>query len=210
MIDKIVVLGADHNGVSLKKEVGQFVRELGFYPIDIGPKDSGKVDYVDFANIVGHIIHNAEAGRGILICGTGVGMSMVANRFGKVRASLVHSVAVAEKTREHNDANILCLGSWVNPIDVNLEIVRVWLGTSFGEGRHIKRVEKFKEHDSGRIVFTNGIFDVIHKGHIELLKFARSLGDRLVVGINSDRATKILKGPTKEKPLWKISISWIR
>lgn len=198
MQEKIVVIGSDHNGVALKSEVKKTLKELGYHCIDIGPhNDSEKVDYVDYAKIAGHVVNNGDARWGILVCGTGVGMSITANRFPNVRASLVHSVDVAKKTREHNDANILCVGAWINTPEQNLNIVRAWFGTSFGEGRHVKRVEKIKEHSREKVVFTNGIFDVLHKGHIELLKFSKSLGGKLVVGINSDRATKELKGPDR-------------
>lgn len=197
MHENIIVLGADHNGVALKKKIKALVATLGFHPLDIGPHTAEKVDYVDYANLVGALVNNRDARYGVLVCGTGVGMSMAANRFSRVRASLVHSPEVARKTREHNDANVLCLGAWVNSPKVNLEIVRAWLATSFGEGRHTRRVEKLAGRRTGKIVFTNGIFDIVHKGHLELLEFAKSLGDRLVVGINSDRATKILKGPAR-------------
>lgn len=193
--EKIVVLGADHNGVALKAEVKKLLTEMGYTCVDIGPyNDEQKVDYVDYAKTLGQIMQNGEARWGVLLCGTGVGMDIVANRFSSVRASLVHSVDVAKKTREHNDANVLCLGSWANSIEDNLEIVKTWFGEPFGEGRHVKRVEKTKEHDKSKIVFTNGIFDILHKGHIDLLKWAKSLGGKLVVGINSDRAVKELKG----------------
>ena len=121
-------------------------------------------------------------------------MSMVANRFAKVRAALVHNLETAAKSREHNNANVLCLGAWINSSETNLEIVKTWLTQSFGEGRHTPRVEKFPGAKSHKVVFTNGIFDVLHPGHIKVLKFAKSLGGKLIVGINSDRATKILKG----------------
>lgn len=193
--EKIVVLGADHNGVELKAAVKKMLAEHGYFPVDIGPRESAaKVDYVDYARIVGEIVDQGEARWGVLICGTGVGMSMVANRLPNVRASLAHSVEVAQKTREHNDANILCLGAWVNPVATNLEIVRTWFSEPFGEGRHVRRVEKTKKHGKERIVFTNGVFDLLHPGHIQLLKFAKSLGGKLIVGINSDKATKLLKG----------------
>lgn len=195
MREKIVVLGADHNGVALKARVKTLVEKLGFLPLDIGPHTDEKVDYTDYARLVGALVHNGDARWGILVCGTGVGMSMAANRFSRVRASLVHSPEVAEKTREHNDANVLCLGAWVNPPKVNLKIVQAWFATPFGEGRHVRRVEKMSGKRRGKIVFTNGIFDILHKGHVELLQFAKSLGTRLIVGINSDRATKLLKGP---------------
>jgi ribose 5-phosphate isomerase B len=200
MKENIVVLGADHNGVALKAAIKELLHSFGFYPVDVGPHTADKkVDYVDFANLVAGMVEAGDAARGILVCGTGVGMSIAANRFQGVRAALAHSAEVAEKTREHNDANVLCLGAWVNGVEANLKIVRRWLAAPFGEGRHVPRVEKLGVHRTGRIVFTNGIFDIVHKGHVELLKFARSLGDRLVVGINSDRATKILKGP--ERPI---------
>lgn len=200
MREKIIMLGADHNGVGVKAALKKFLYKLGFIPIDLGPHtEHEKVDYVDYAQTLGHIVNNGDVARGILVCGTGVGMSIVANRFPNVRAALVHSAAVAQKTREHNDANVLCLGAWVNSLPENLNIVRVWLDTAFGEGRHVRRVEKTKEHSREKIVFTNGIFDILHKGHIELFKFAKSLGGRLIVGINSDRATKLLKG--KGRPI---------
>ena len=194
--DKIIVLGADHNGVELKEIIKAYLTKSGYSCIDIGPYDNRqKVDYVDYAMTLGKIIDSREANLGILICGTGVGMSMVANRFSNVRASLVHNLETAVKSREHNNANVLCLGAWINSSELNLEITKAWLNQSFGEGRHVPRVEKFSGREAGRkVVFTNGIFDVLHPGHIKVLKFAKSLGGKLIVGINSDRATKILKG----------------
>ena len=196
--DKIIVLGADHNGVELKEVVKDYLSQNGYFCIDVGPYDSQrKVDYVDYAMTLGKIIDSHEANWGILLCGTGVGMSMVANRFSNVRASLVHNLETAAKSREHNNANVLCLGAWINSPELNLEIVKTWLGQEFGEGRHVPRVEKFSGEKVKKVVFTNGIFDILHPGHIQVLKFAKSLGDKLIVGINSDRATKILKGDNR-------------
>jgi len=195
---RVVLLAADHNGVALKNDIAAHLKTLGYNAIDLGPyTDQEKVDYVDYARQLSRIIDNGDADKGILICGTGVGMSITANRFPKVRAALVRDIETAIKCREHNDANVLCLGAWISPKDLAVQIVENWLNEPFGEGRHVRRVEKITPHRQEAIVFTNGIFDVIHTGHIELLKFARSLGGKLIVGINSDRATKLLKGPDR-------------
>jgi rfaE bifunctional protein nucleotidyltransferase chain/domain len=194
-LEQLVVVGSDHNGVGLKSEVKHLLHDMGKSVIDLGPfSGAKKVDYCDYANAVGQIIENEEAHWGVLICGTGVGMSMVANRFQHVRAALVHSVEVARKSREHNDANVLCLGAWVNSDPDNLSLVRAWFEQPFAQGRHVPRIEKVSPHKGVGIVLTNGVFDIIHSGHIALLEFAKSFGDRLIVAINSDQATRRLKG----------------
>jgi rfaE bifunctional protein nucleotidyltransferase chain/domain len=193
-----VVLAGDHNGVELKQLAKEHLQSWGRHCIDIGPYSTEhKVDYVDYATTLGKIVDSGDTAWGVLICGTGIGVSIAANRFANVRASVVHDIQCAEKTREHNDSNVICLGSWVNSNEENIEILRTWVGQPFGEGRHVKRVEKTKRQDKDKVVFTNGIFDLLHAGHINLLTFAKSLGGRLVVGINSDRATKLLKGPDR-------------
>ena len=95
---------------------------------------------------------------------------------------------------KHNDSNVICLGSWITTEKESLQIVNSWLSTPFGEGRHVKRVEKISEQKPNKIVFTNGCFDILHTGHIGLLKFAKTFGDRLIVAINSDDSIKKLKG----------------
>lgn len=192
--DRIVVLGGDHNGVELKRAVKQYLTDAGFACVDVGPYDESKVDYVDYAKTVGQIVQQGDARWGVLACGTGVGMCIVANRFSNVRAALVHEPKFAGKSREHNDANVLCLGAWVQPTDVNLEITRKWFTERFGEFRHVPRVEKTKEPNRQRVVFCPGVFDILHAGHVQMLRFAKSLGGKLVVGINSDRASHELKG----------------
>lgn len=194
----LVVLASDHNGVVFKSLAKVCLRQWGYQCVDLGPYTSEqKVDYCDYASTLGHILDAGEARWGVLACGTGIGMSIVANRFAHVRASVVHNVQVAHKSREHNDANVICLGTWVNSDDDNIEMLHAWLGEPFGEGRHVRRVEKTKPPVKEKVVFTNGIFDLLHTGHINLLRFAKSLGGRLVVGINSDRATRLLKGPDR-------------
>ena len=115
----------------------------------------------------------------------------------KIRAALVHNQFTAPKCREHNDSNVLCLGSWITPYPQVEQILDFWLGTPFGEGRHVKRIEKLSNSNYENIVFTNGVFDIIHTGHVELLNFAKSMGNKLIVGINSDDAVKRLKGDNR-------------
>ncbi len=197
-MEKSIVLASDHNGVGLKSHLYNYLKQKGYFPIDLGPFTSEKkVDYTDYAYQLGQIIHNGDVPKGVLICGTGVGMSMTANRFPNVRAALIHNLEAASKSREHNDANVLCLGAWITAPKIAEEILDAWLNTSFGEGRHVMRVEKISYHKPQTVVFTNGVFDVLHTGHIELLRFAKSLGDRLVVAINSDNAVRKLKGPDR-------------
>lgn len=191
-----IVLASDHNGVALKAKLFEFLRSKGHSPIDLGPYDSeSSVDYVDYAYQNARIVASGSADRGILICGTGVGMSIVANRVPGARASLVHNIETSEKTREHNDSNILCLGAWINDDAKNFEIASLWLEKSYGEGRHNKRIAKIDPVPG--LVIANGVFDVIHKGHLDLLKFAKNCGSKLIIAIDSDQRVKQLKGPDR-------------
>ena len=193
---KTIIIASDHNGVENKQQLKTYLKGEGYKVIDIGPYSSNdSVDYVDYASQLSTIIGNKEADRGILICGTGVGMSIVANRFAGVRAVLAHNEMTAVKSREHNDSNVLCLGTWISSQIEMRDMTKMWLDESWGEGRHVKRVEKIDSHTG--IVFTNGVFDILHKGHIELLKFAKSQGNKLVVAIDADRRVKQLKGDSR-------------
>ena len=189
-----IVLGADHNGIELKKIIKEYLLEKKFNPIDIGPFTTNKVDYPDYASQAAQIVANGDTQYGILICGSGIGMSIVANKVAGVRAALVHNLQTAPLTKEHNNANVLCLGAWMIDTDTNLQIVDSWLNAKFGEYRHVKRVAKIDVNPTNKIVFTNGVFDLVHSGHVELLNFAKMLGDKLVVGLNSDNSTRLLKG----------------
>lgn len=195
MSDMIVCLAADHNGVDLKSKIKASLTDAGFRCLDLGPYTSANsVDYVDYAQLVGNLVQNGDCDRGILICGTGIGMSIAANKLPKVRAAVVHNYESAYKCREHNDANVLCLGAWIRTDEENIEISHRWLTEKFGERRHVRRVERIAPDPRGKVVFTNGVFDILHQGHIDLLKWSRNLGDHLVVGINSDASTLALKG----------------
>ena len=189
-----IVLGADHNGIELKKIIKEYLLEKKFNPIDIGPFNTNKVDYPDYASQAAQIVANKDAQFGILICGSGIGMSIVANKVAGIRAALVHNLKTAPLTKEHNNANILCLGAWVVDHSTSLQIVASWLNAKFGEYRHVKRVAKIDVNPTNKIVFTNGVFDLVHSGHVELLNFAKLLGDKLIVGLNSDSSTQSLKG----------------
>ena len=200
--NKIVVFAADHNGVELKSHLIEHLESLGVTCIDLGPYNTEKkVDYVDYAYQLSKIVEQNEKNRavGVLICGTGVGMSIAANRNDKIRAALVHNIDTAPKCREHNNTNVICLGSWITDKTTSRNIINSWLDTDYGEKRHVKRVEKLQKHDKEKIIFTNGVFDIIHAGHIELLNFAKSLGGKLVVAIDSDERVRKIKG--KNRPV---------
>jgi len=190
----IIIIGNDHNGLEQKNFLKKILKKK-FIVIDVGNyNESEKIDYNDPANQLVEILNDNPSAKGILICGTGVGMSIVSNKDRKIRSVLAHSVIVAKKSRNHNDSNVLCLGSWINTKNKNLEIVSRWLNTDFEEGRHIKRVDKIDNKKKYNVSFVNGVFDLIHPGHLELLSFAKSISKKVVVAINSDSSTKKLKG----------------
>jgi len=195
----IIVVGSDHNGLEQKMYFKNILKKK-FSIIDVGNYEiKEKVDYNDPAKQLSIIIEDNPGSRGILLCGTGVGMSIVSNKNKKIRSVLAHSIMVAKKSRDHNDSNVLCLGTWVNDKNQNLKIISSWINTKFGEGRHVKRVEKIDSGKKYSISLVNGIFDLIHPGHLELLNFAKSLSRKLVVAINSDESTKKIKG--KDRPI---------
>ena len=135
-------IGADHAGIDIKKYVKELFEAKGHEVIDLGPFDKERVDYPEFAaKVCQEVINNANS-KGILICGSGIGMSMAANKFDGIRAALCHNEYSARMAREHNDANILCLGERVSGFGMIEAIVEAWLNASFEGGRHEGRVEK--------------------------------------------------------------------
>ncbi|MBS3809308.1 MAG: ribose 5-phosphate isomerase B [Desulfobacterales bacterium] len=140
-----VIIGCDHAGYQLKQVVKKQLLSLGFEAEDFGTQNEESVDYPDFGTLVARKIDKGEYEKGILICGTGLGMSMVANRFTGVRAALCNDLFSAIMSRRHNDANILVMGGRVIGSELAGEIVRTWLETPFEGGRHQKRLEKFSE-----------------------------------------------------------------
>lgn len=138
-----IAIASDHAGFDLKQEIIQYLKDEGYDYQDFGPYDEEAVDFPDFARPVAEAVAKGECERGILICGTGIGMSMAANKIKGARASLCHDGYTAYMTRAHNDANILCIGSRVTGVGVALDIVDVWLSTPFsGMDRHQRRVDK--------------------------------------------------------------------
>jgi len=138
-----LAIGADHGGWELKQEVVKYLQTIkGIEVADFGTATKDSVDYPDYGKKVAEAVTNGTVDRGILICGTGIGMSIVANRFPKVRAALCHDHFTAQMSREHNDANVLVMGERVIGKGVALEIVKTWIETEFAGGRHQLRLNK--------------------------------------------------------------------
>ena len=146
-----IVVGSDHRGFQVKQKVIDLVRRLGHEVFDEGTDGSGSVDYPDVAARAGAMVSRHEVDRGILICGTGIGMSIAANKFPGVRAAPCHDDLTAEMSRRHNDLNILCLSADMLGEKLIDRMVEIWLNTDFEGGRHARRVEKIAdlEHKSG-------------------------------------------------------------
>jgi ribose 5-phosphate isomerase B len=142
---KVVAIGADHGGYDLKEILKTTVTELGFDVRDVGAYNKGAVDYPDFAHEVAHLVSVGKAWRGIMIDGAGIGSCIVANKVPGVRAGMAYDYSSAVNSREHNDTNVLTLGAGLIGVNLAKQIVKVWLTTEFGGGRHAGRVEKIME-----------------------------------------------------------------
>ena len=135
-------IGADHAGIEIKRFVKELFEKKGHTVEDVGPYSTDRVDYPDFAGKVCHAVLANEGSKGILICGSGIGMSMAANKFDGIRAALCHNEYSAMMARQHNDANILCLGERVSGYGMVEAIVDAWDSHSFEGGRHEGRIAK--------------------------------------------------------------------
>ena len=138
----MIALGCDHGGYNLMGEIKALLDEKGFEYKDFGTDSEKSVDYPDFAKPVATAVSDGECERGILVCGTGIGMSIAANKVPGIRAALCGDCFSAEMTRRHNDANILCLGARTTGAGLALKIAEIFLDTPFEGGRHAARVEK--------------------------------------------------------------------
>ena len=141
-----IALGSDHGGFNYKEKIKNILFSQGVEVVDVGTNSTESCDYPVFAKKVAGMVASGQVERGILVCGTGIGMSIVANKFSGVRAALCSDLFSAKATREHNDSNILCLGERVISEDLMLKIVGVWLNTPFsGDERHIRRISMIEE-----------------------------------------------------------------
>ncbi len=140
-----VIIGCDHAAFELKEKIKALLQERGIQVEDVGTRGAASVDYPDYGKQVAAQVSEGRFRRGILLCGTGLGMSMVANRFPGVRAALCHDLFGAIMARKHNDANILVLGGRVTGDILAAEIVATWLDTPFEGGRHQKRLDQFNQ-----------------------------------------------------------------
>ncbi|MDH3716996.1 MAG: ribose 5-phosphate isomerase B [Planctomycetota bacterium] len=140
-----ICVGSDHRGVQVKRQVRELVERMGHTVEDVGVESTDSADYPDIAAIVGKKISHGEAERGILICGTGIGMTIAANKFPGVRAAPCHDDITAEMSRRHNDLNVLCLSADLLGSKLIDRMVEIWLTTEFEGGRHARRVGKINE-----------------------------------------------------------------
>jgi ribose 5-phosphate isomerase B len=144
-----IAIGSDHRGYDAKRRLLPLLQQLGHEVLDIGPEGHESVDYPDFAFQVAKAVSEGRVDRGILICGTGIGMCIAANKVPGVRAAPCHDSITAEMSRRHNNANVLCLSADLLGDDLIGRMVRIWLDTEFEAGRHARRVEKIMQYEQG-------------------------------------------------------------
>src|SRR6266581_3342388 len=144
-----IAIGSDHRGYDAKRRIVILLQNLGQDVLDMGPQSGDSVDYPDFAFQVAQAVSEKRVDRGILICGTGIGMCIAANKVPGVRAALCHDSITAEMSRRHNDANILCVSADLLGEELIDRMVKIWLETDFESGRHARRVEKIQRYEAG-------------------------------------------------------------
>lgn len=145
-----IAIGSDHRGFEAKEQIKAIITELGHEYIDFGVGDSRPVDYPDVAYVVARAVSKGQADRAILACATGIGMCIAANKIKKIKAALCHDELSAMISRDHNDANVLCLsGDQIGDVLLR-KIVEVWLDTKFSGGRHLRRVKKIDAIEKGK------------------------------------------------------------
>ncbi|MCD6403123.1 MAG: ribose 5-phosphate isomerase B [Candidatus Aenigmarchaeota archaeon] len=145
-----LAIGSDHAGFRLKEKLKKYLESKGFSVIDVGTDSEESVDYPDFAFKVAKLVSEGKCKRGILVCGTGLGMSIAANKVKGIRATVCWNEEVARLSRLHNDSNVLCLGGRLLTFEEAKRIVEVWLETEFEGGRHLRRIKKISEFEESR------------------------------------------------------------
>ncbi len=145
-----IVVGSDHRGFEAKQQIKAIITQMGYECIDVGTTDSNPVDYPDPAYLAAIAVSKKQADKAILACGTGIGMSITANKIKGIRAALCHDELSARISRHHNDANVLCVsGDLIGEVLLR-KIVEVWLSTEFNGGRHLRRIRKITAIEEGR------------------------------------------------------------
>lgn len=139
---EVIALAADHGGFELKNLLAEKLAEWGYEPLDLGTYSTDSVDYPDMAAKMADAIKAGKAERGVLVCGTGIGISIAANRFPFIRAALIHDAFGARLCREHNNANVIVFGGRTTGVEVACDCLNTFLNTQFAGGRHARRVEK--------------------------------------------------------------------
>ncbi len=139
-----LAIASDHGGYDLKREIIQFLEKNKINVTDLGNQSGESVDYPDYAEKVASLVSQGQVDAGILVCGTGIGMSIAANKFKGVRAAVVSDIYSAQMTKAHNNANVLCLGGRVSNPEEARELVRIWMETPYEGGRHEKRLQMIR------------------------------------------------------------------
>jgi ribose 5-phosphate isomerase B len=142
MTSKSIAIACDHGGFDLKSLLQNTLEERGYEVLDLGTNGPGSVDYPDFAYELARSIRDGKVSQGVLVCGSGIGISIAANRYTEVRAALIHDALGAKLSRQHNDANVICLGGRMIGLELALDCLNIFLTTEFEGGRHARRVEK--------------------------------------------------------------------
>ena len=139
---RVVAIASDHAGYEMKTALREEISSLGYGVLDLGTDSPDSVDYPDFAHALAEAVTQGKAGQGVLVCGSGIGVSITANRHPGIRAALCHNAETARLSRQHNDANVLAMGERIIGVDVARECLRAFLETEFEGGRHARRVAK--------------------------------------------------------------------
>ena len=146
-----VIIASDHRGFKVKERIFLQLSELGDSVSNTGPFTENSVDYPDFAAIVANEISQGHADRGILVCGTGIGMAITANKFPSVRAASCMNTLSAKLSRQHNDLNVLCIGADLLSMTEIDDIIKIWMATEFDGGRHQRRIDKIRHHENNGV-----------------------------------------------------------